>query len=165
MPRPPGALQVRLLGCVGLLETVPVRSRSHGVVLPSYQPAEGRGFKLPSLYSRSASSLSLPLPFLRLRPSSPSSPLRPRPAPALRLQHAHQPLLQRERLRGRHGSETGFAGESGRDLARVQRVSGGGIDQSPRSFSLFLPPSISASGRERSVYQSDRKSTRLNSSH
>ncbi|XP_067088044.1 serine/threonine-protein kinase N1b, partial [Osmerus mordax] len=55
-----GVLQVRLLGCVGLLETVPVRSRSHGVVLPSYQPAEGRGFKLPSLYSRSASSLRLP---------------------------------------------------------------------------------------------------------
>ncbi|KAL2086027.1 hypothetical protein ACEWY4_017086 [Coilia grayii] len=35
-----GTLQVTLLGCVGVLETVPGRSRGSPVVLPSYAPAE-----------------------------------------------------------------------------------------------------------------------------
>ncbi|XP_076866292.1 serine/threonine-protein kinase N1b isoform X2 [Brachyhypopomus gauderio] len=55
-----GTLQVRLLGCVGLLEVVPGRSRGSAVVLPGYGPGDGRPFKL-SLYSRN-SSLSLKIP-------------------------------------------------------------------------------------------------------
>uniref|UniRef100_A0A3Q1G718 protein kinase C n=1 Tax=Acanthochromis polyacanthus TaxID=80966 RepID=A0A3Q1G718_9TELE len=58
-----GTLQVRLLGCVGLLEVVPGRSRGTPVVLPSYTPADGRSsFKLSGLYSRSTSSMSLKIP-------------------------------------------------------------------------------------------------------
>ncbi|KAJ3600715.1 hypothetical protein NHX12_031692, partial [Muraenolepis orangiensis] len=58
-----GTLQVRLLGCVSLLETVPGRSRGMQVVLPSYSLGEGRSsFKLSGLYNRSASSNSLKSP-------------------------------------------------------------------------------------------------------
>uniref|UniRef100_A0A8B9JPH9 protein kinase C n=1 Tax=Astyanax mexicanus TaxID=7994 RepID=A0A8B9JPH9_ASTMX len=55
-----GTLQVRLLGCVGLLEVIPGRSRSSPVVLPSFTSGDGRPFKL-GLYSRN-SSLSLKTP-------------------------------------------------------------------------------------------------------
>lgn len=59
----PGTLQVRLLGCVGLLEVVPGRSRGTPVVLPSHSPGDGRSsFKLSGLYSRSTSSMSLKIP-------------------------------------------------------------------------------------------------------
>ncbi|XP_030649357.1 serine/threonine-protein kinase N1b [Chanos chanos] len=55
-----GTLQVRLLGCVGLLDVVPGRSRGSPVTLPCYSPGEGRPFKL-SLYSRNSShSLKIP---------------------------------------------------------------------------------------------------------
>uniref|UniRef100_A0A672G356 protein kinase C n=1 Tax=Salarias fasciatus TaxID=181472 RepID=A0A672G356_SALFA len=59
-----GTLQVRLLGCVGLLEAVPGRSRATPVVLPSFSPGgDGRSsFKLSGLYSRSTSSMSLKIP-------------------------------------------------------------------------------------------------------
>uniref|UniRef100_A0A673CM19 protein kinase C n=1 Tax=Sphaeramia orbicularis TaxID=375764 RepID=A0A673CM19_9TELE len=58
-----GTLQVRLLGCVGLLEVVPGRSRGTPVVLPSYSMGDGRSsFKLSGLYSRSTSSMSLKMP-------------------------------------------------------------------------------------------------------
>ncbi|KAI3360178.1 hypothetical protein L3Q82_014490 [Scortum barcoo] len=58
-----GTLQVRLLGCVGLLEVVPGRSRGTSVVLPSHSPGDGRSsFKLSGLYSRSTSSMSLKIP-------------------------------------------------------------------------------------------------------
>ncbi|XP_017272239.1 serine/threonine-protein kinase N1b isoform X1 [Kryptolebias marmoratus] len=57
-----GTLQVRLLGCVGLLEVVPGRSRGTPVVLPSFSPVDGRSFKLSSRYSRSTSSMSLRIP-------------------------------------------------------------------------------------------------------
>ncbi|XP_071387317.1 serine/threonine-protein kinase N1b isoform X1 [Centroberyx affinis] len=58
-----GSLQVRLLGCVGLLEVVPGRSRGTPLVLPSYSPGDGRSsFKLSGLYSRSTSSMSLKIP-------------------------------------------------------------------------------------------------------
>ncbi|KAM9780436.1 serine/threonine-protein kinase N1-like [Neosynchiropus ocellatus] len=58
-----GTLQVRLLGCVGLPEVVPGRSRGTPVVLPSYSPGDGRSsFKLSGLYSRSTSSMSLKIP-------------------------------------------------------------------------------------------------------
>ncbi|XP_054615039.1 serine/threonine-protein kinase N1-like isoform X2 [Dunckerocampus dactyliophorus] len=58
-----GTLQVHLLGCVGLLEVVPGRSRGTPVVLPSYSPGDGRSsFKLSGLYSRSTSSMSLKMP-------------------------------------------------------------------------------------------------------
>uniref|UniRef100_A0A667ZXD4 protein kinase C n=1 Tax=Myripristis murdjan TaxID=586833 RepID=A0A667ZXD4_9TELE len=58
-----GTLQVRLLGCVGLLEVVPGRSRGTPVVLPSYSLSDGRSsFKLSGLYSRSTSSMSLKIP-------------------------------------------------------------------------------------------------------
>uniref|UniRef100_A0A3B3BSK5 Protein kinase N1b n=1 Tax=Oryzias melastigma TaxID=30732 RepID=A0A3B3BSK5_ORYME len=54
-----GTLQVRLLGCVGLLEVVPGRSKGTPVVLPSYSTPDGRSsFKLSGLYSRSTSKLS-----------------------------------------------------------------------------------------------------------
>uniref|UniRef100_A0A673NHM9 protein kinase C n=1 Tax=Sinocyclocheilus rhinocerous TaxID=307959 RepID=A0A673NHM9_9TELE len=55
-----GTLQVRLLGCVGLLEVVPGRSRASPVVLPHFSPGDGRPFKL-SLSSRN-SSFSLKIP-------------------------------------------------------------------------------------------------------
>uniref|UniRef100_A0A4W5RVU1 protein kinase C n=1 Tax=Hucho hucho TaxID=62062 RepID=A0A4W5RVU1_9TELE len=51
-----GTLQVRLLGCVGVLEVVPGRSRGTPVVLPCYSPGDGRSFKLSGLYSRSTST-------------------------------------------------------------------------------------------------------------
>uniref|UniRef100_A0A7N8Y6P4 protein kinase C n=1 Tax=Mastacembelus armatus TaxID=205130 RepID=A0A7N8Y6P4_9TELE len=58
-----GTLQVRLLGCMGLLEVIPGRSRGTPVVLPSHSPGDGRSsFKLSGLYSRSTSSLSLKIP-------------------------------------------------------------------------------------------------------
>ncbi|KAM6956931.1 serine/threonine-protein kinase N2-like isoform 2-T2 [Aplochiton taeniatus] len=57
-----GSLQVHLLGCVGLLEVVPGRSRGSALVLPSYSPGDGRSFKLSGLYSRSTSSMSLKIP-------------------------------------------------------------------------------------------------------
>ncbi|XP_070305300.1 serine/threonine-protein kinase N2-like [Salvelinus sp. IW2-2015] len=57
-----GTLQVRLLGCVGVLEVVPGRSRGNPVVLPCYSPGDGRSFKLSGLYSRSTSSMSLRIP-------------------------------------------------------------------------------------------------------
>uniref|UniRef100_A0A669F3I0 protein kinase C n=1 Tax=Oreochromis niloticus TaxID=8128 RepID=A0A669F3I0_ORENI len=58
-----GSLQVRLLGCVGLLEVVPGRNRATPVVLPSYSTPDGRSsFKLSGLYSRSTSSMSLKIP-------------------------------------------------------------------------------------------------------
>ncbi|MEQ2272126.1 hypothetical protein XENORESO_015106 [Xenotaenia resolanae] len=58
-----GTLQVHLLGCVGLLDVVPGRSRGTQVVLPSFSQTDGRSsFKLIGLYSRSTSSMSLKLP-------------------------------------------------------------------------------------------------------
>ncbi|XP_037395321.1 serine/threonine-protein kinase N1b isoform X1 [Pygocentrus nattereri] len=63
-----GTLQVRLLGCVGLLEVVPGRSRTSAVVLPSFSPGDGRPFKL-GLYSRN-SSLSIKTPSKTDEPSS-----------------------------------------------------------------------------------------------
>uniref|UniRef100_A0A671YCR0 protein kinase C n=1 Tax=Sparus aurata TaxID=8175 RepID=A0A671YCR0_SPAAU len=58
-----GTLEVRLLGCVGLLEVVPGRSRANPLVLPSHSPGDGRSsFKLSGLYSRSTSSMSLKIP-------------------------------------------------------------------------------------------------------
>uniref|UniRef100_A0A8C7FB98 protein kinase C n=1 Tax=Oncorhynchus kisutch TaxID=8019 RepID=A0A8C7FB98_ONCKI len=57
-----GTLQVHLLGCVGVLEVVPGRSRGTPVVLPCYSPGDGRSFKLSGLYSRSTSSMSLRIP-------------------------------------------------------------------------------------------------------
>uniref|UniRef100_A0A6Q2WRN8 protein kinase C n=1 Tax=Esox lucius TaxID=8010 RepID=A0A6Q2WRN8_ESOLU len=57
-----GTLQVRLLGCVGLLEVVPGRSRGTPAVLPCHSPGDSRSFKLSGLYSRSTSSLSLRVP-------------------------------------------------------------------------------------------------------
>ncbi|XP_061083769.1 serine/threonine-protein kinase N1 isoform X2 [Conger conger] len=52
-----GTLQVQLLGCVGVLEVVPGRSRSTAVTLPCYSPGEGRSFMRTGkgLYSRSGS--------------------------------------------------------------------------------------------------------------
>ncbi|XP_069051776.1 serine/threonine-protein kinase N1 isoform X3 [Lepisosteus oculatus] len=52
-----GTLEVRLLGCVGLLEVVPGRARGTAVVLPSYSPGEGRSFMRSGkgLYGRSGS--------------------------------------------------------------------------------------------------------------
>ncbi|XP_051994308.1 serine/threonine-protein kinase N1-like isoform X3 [Xyrauchen texanus] len=52
-----GTLQVTLLGCMGVLEVVPGRSRSSQVVLPCYSPGEGRFFMRSGkgLYSRSGS--------------------------------------------------------------------------------------------------------------
>ncbi|KAJ0001510.1 hypothetical protein NQD34_006530 [Periophthalmus magnuspinnatus] len=58
-----GTLQVHLLGCVGLLEMVPGRSRGTPVSLPSHSLGDGRSsFKLSGLYSRSTSSMSLKIP-------------------------------------------------------------------------------------------------------
>ncbi|XP_064862312.1 serine/threonine-protein kinase N1-like [Oncorhynchus nerka] len=54
-----GTLQVQLLGCVGLLEVVPGRSKGTAVMLPCYSPGEGRSFMNRSsksnLYGRSGS--------------------------------------------------------------------------------------------------------------
>nr|XP_061829586.1 serine/threonine-protein kinase N1-like isoform X1 [Nerophis lumbriciformis] len=55
-----GTLQVHLLGCVGLPEVVPGRSKGTPVLLPSYCPGDGRSFKLSGLYSRSSMSLKIP---------------------------------------------------------------------------------------------------------
>uniref|UniRef100_A0A1A7X0N0 protein kinase C n=1 Tax=Iconisemion striatum TaxID=60296 RepID=A0A1A7X0N0_9TELE len=58
-----GSLQVHVLGCVGLLEVVPGRSRGTPLVLPSFSSADGRpSFKLSGLYSRSTSSMSIKIP-------------------------------------------------------------------------------------------------------
>ncbi|XP_057717359.1 serine/threonine-protein kinase N1-like isoform X2 [Corythoichthys intestinalis] len=58
-----GTLQVHLLGCVGLPEVVPGRTRGTPVVLPAYSTGDGRSsFKLSGLYSRSTSSMSLKIP-------------------------------------------------------------------------------------------------------
>ncbi|XP_072299625.1 serine/threonine-protein kinase N1b isoform X2 [Eucyclogobius newberryi] len=58
-----GTLQVHLLGCVGLLEVVPGRSRGTPVTLPSHSFGDGRSsFKLSGLYNRSTSSMSLKIP-------------------------------------------------------------------------------------------------------
>lgn len=57
--RPPftGTLQVHLLGCVGLLEVVPGRSKGTAVMLPCYSPGDTRSFMRGSkgLYGRSGS--------------------------------------------------------------------------------------------------------------
>uniref|UniRef100_A0A4W5RPK3 protein kinase C n=1 Tax=Hucho hucho TaxID=62062 RepID=A0A4W5RPK3_9TELE len=54
-----GTLQVQLLGCVGVLEVVPGRSKGTAVMLPCYSPGEGRSFMNRSsksnLYGRSGS--------------------------------------------------------------------------------------------------------------
>ncbi|XP_058863831.1 serine/threonine-protein kinase N1 isoform X1 [Acipenser ruthenus] len=54
-----GTLEVRLMGCSGLLEVVPGRTRGSTVTLPCYTPAEGRpsfmGRSGKALYSRSGS--------------------------------------------------------------------------------------------------------------
>uniref|UniRef100_A0A9J7YE30 protein kinase C n=1 Tax=Cyprinus carpio carpio TaxID=630221 RepID=A0A9J7YE30_CYPCA len=52
-----GTLQVTLLGCMGVLEVVPGRSRGSQVVLPCHSPGEGRSFMRSGkgLYSRSGS--------------------------------------------------------------------------------------------------------------
>ena len=59
----PGTLHVRILGCVGLLELVPGRSKGTPLVLPSHSLGDGRSsFKLSGLYNRSTSSMSLKIP-------------------------------------------------------------------------------------------------------
>ncbi|KAK7161399.1 hypothetical protein R3I94_004164 [Phoxinus phoxinus] len=52
-----GSLQVTLLGCMGVLEVVPGRSRGSQVLLPCYSPGEGRSFMRSGkgLYGRSGS--------------------------------------------------------------------------------------------------------------
>uniref|UniRef100_A0A8C1T4M5 protein kinase C n=1 Tax=Cyprinus carpio TaxID=7962 RepID=A0A8C1T4M5_CYPCA len=52
-----GTLQVTLLGCMGVMEVVPGRSRGSQVVLPCYSLGEGRSFMRSGkgLYSRSGS--------------------------------------------------------------------------------------------------------------
>ncbi|MEQ2268816.1 Serine/threonine-protein kinase N2, partial [Xenotaenia resolanae] len=52
-----GTLQVQLLGCVGLLEIVPGRSKGTSVTLPSYSPGDTKSFMRGSkgLYGRSGS--------------------------------------------------------------------------------------------------------------
>ncbi|MBN3270684.1 PKN2 kinase, partial [Polyodon spathula] len=54
-----GTLEVHLMGCSGLLEVVPGRTRGSAVTLPCYAPAEGRstfmGRSGKALYSRSGS--------------------------------------------------------------------------------------------------------------
>lgn len=52
-----GTLQVTLLGCMGVLEVVPGRSRGGQVLLPCYSPGEGRSFMRSGkgLYGRSGS--------------------------------------------------------------------------------------------------------------
>ncbi|XP_066563840.1 serine/threonine-protein kinase N1 isoform X2 [Amia ocellicauda] len=52
-----GTLEVKLLGCFGLLESVPGRCRGSSVLLPCYSPGEGRSFIRSGrgLYSRSGS--------------------------------------------------------------------------------------------------------------
>ncbi|XP_059408655.1 serine/threonine-protein kinase N1-like isoform X1 [Carassius carassius] len=52
-----GTLQVTLLGCMGVMEVVPGRSRGSQVLLPCYSPGEGRSFMRSGkgLYSRSGS--------------------------------------------------------------------------------------------------------------
>lgn len=57
LPLSPGTLQVQLLGCVGLLEVVPGRSKGTAVMLPCYSPGDTRSFMRGSkgLYGRSGS--------------------------------------------------------------------------------------------------------------
>lgn len=52
-----GTLQVQLLGCVGLLEAVPGRSKGTTVMLPCYSPGDTRSFMRGSkgLYGRTGS--------------------------------------------------------------------------------------------------------------
>ncbi|XP_062304879.1 serine/threonine-protein kinase N1 [Osmerus eperlanus] len=52
-----GTLQVQLLGCVGVLEVVPGRSRAQPVVLPCHSPGDSRSFMRSGkgLYGRSGS--------------------------------------------------------------------------------------------------------------
>uniref|UniRef100_A0A087XNM1 protein kinase C n=1 Tax=Poecilia formosa TaxID=48698 RepID=A0A087XNM1_POEFO len=52
-----GTLQVQLLGCVGLLEVVPGRSKGTSVTLPCYSPGDTKSFMRGSkgLYGRSGS--------------------------------------------------------------------------------------------------------------
>lgn len=56
-PLSAGTLQVQLLGCVGLLEVVPGRSKGTAVMLPCYSPGDTRSFMRGSkgLYGRSGS--------------------------------------------------------------------------------------------------------------
>ncbi|XP_051994515.1 serine/threonine-protein kinase N1b isoform X2 [Xyrauchen texanus] len=55
-----GTLQVRLLGCVGLLEMVPGRSRASPVVLPHFSSTDARAFKLTMSSRNSSFSLKTP---------------------------------------------------------------------------------------------------------
>ncbi|XP_059848059.1 serine/threonine-protein kinase N2 [Hypanus sabinus] len=54
-----GTLEVRIVGCTGLLESVPGRSRGSGILLPAYSPSESRnsfmGRTSRGLYGRSGS--------------------------------------------------------------------------------------------------------------
>lgn len=52
-----GTLQVQLVGCVGLLEVVPGRSKGTTVMLPCYSPGDTRSFMRGSkgLYGRTGS--------------------------------------------------------------------------------------------------------------
>ncbi|XP_062846959.1 serine/threonine-protein kinase N1b [Trichomycterus rosablanca] len=52
-----GSLQVRLLGCMGVLEVVPGRSRNSLGVLPSFNPGDGRSFKFSSLSLKTPSKM------------------------------------------------------------------------------------------------------------
>ncbi|XP_051571784.1 serine/threonine-protein kinase N1b isoform X2 [Myxocyprinus asiaticus] len=55
-----GTLQVHLLGCVGLLEMVPGRSRASPVVLPNFSSTDARAFKLTMSSRNSSFSLKIP---------------------------------------------------------------------------------------------------------
>ncbi|XP_057201211.1 serine/threonine-protein kinase N1b isoform X1 [Triplophysa rosa] len=55
-----GTLQVRLLGCVGLLEVVPGRSRASPGILPHFSPGDTRPFKLTLSTRNSSFSLKIP---------------------------------------------------------------------------------------------------------
>ncbi|KAG7279708.1 hypothetical protein CRUP_011640 [Coryphaenoides rupestris] len=60
-----GTLQVRLLGCVGLLDVVPGRSRGTAVMLPSYSLGDGRSEMEIAVYWRDYRSLCA-LKYLKL---------------------------------------------------------------------------------------------------
>ena len=53
----PGTLQVQLLGCVGVLEVVPGRSKGTSAMLPCYSPGDSKSFMrgTKGLYGRSGS--------------------------------------------------------------------------------------------------------------
>ena len=53
----PGVLQVQLLGCVGVLETVPGRIKGTAAMLPCYSPGDTKSFMrgTKGLYGRSGS--------------------------------------------------------------------------------------------------------------